>query len=881
MTTPERWNEIQRVVDGALDLPAAARTAYLDEACGTDAALREDAARLLDACERAARQGDPFATPATVISSELRTALADRYTVERELGHGGMATVYLARDRRHDREVAVKVLDQAITPGGAERFLREIRIAAKLTHPNVLGVHDSGEMGGLLYYVMPYVEGETLRQRLTREGALPIGDSVRLIRELSDAMAYAHARGVVHRDLKPENVLLSAGHAVVADFGIAKALAAATQDSSAPLAGLTSTGVAVGTPAYMAPEQVVGDATMNHRADLYSLGVIAYEMLSGNHPFAGRTAQSIAAAHLTETPAALVERRKDVPPALAAIVMRLLAKDPAARPQSADEVMRALDGIATTSIEAVRGRRDMRVGIMIAAALLIAATLGGYSWWRGKTPGIAESAVKHTVAVLPFVNTSGSPNEDYFSDGLTDELAHALSRVPGLRLAGRTSSYAFKGKSVPATQIGKALGVGAIVEGTVRRAGDRLRVTTQLVSAADGTVLWDSVYESRSSDVFAVQDSLTRAVVEALAPALEGRDVPADNRAAPLVAYVGRGTTDAEAYELYLKGRYYWHERGAANVARSIEYFQQAIARDPTFARAYASLALAYDVFGVYVPDPSDSTTPLIKANALRAVTLDSTLADAQIAMAIARERDYRFRDAESHYRAALAAEPSNDFVHHSLGVMLLTVGRTDDGIAELRLATQLDPLAKSAGTALAEAFIDARRFRDAENEARRILAIDSTFPLAINSLGLAQAFGGQPDSAVHTLERGVRLYPDLLVLQGRLLFAYAAAGKWNEVERMRTQLRRPGGDPTGGPLSAFADFVLGDREPLTRLVSSPAGLRGYFEMLRPTIHGTGCNPLADPLWADEHFRSAMRALGMQPCPQARPWPFTPPQRAR
>jgi eukaryotic-like serine/threonine-protein kinase len=880
MTTPERWNEIQRVVDGALDRPPAARATYLDEACGTDTALREDAARLLEACERAAREGSPFATSPAAIAAELRTALSDRYTVERELGRGGMATVYLARDRRHDRDVAVKVLDQAITPGGAERFLREIRIAAKLTHPHVLSVHDSGETDGVLYYVMPYVEGETLRTRLAREGALPIGDAVRLMRELADALAYAHGHGVMHRDLKPENVLLSAGHAVVADFGIAKALAAATQGGDAPLAGLTSTGVAIGTPAYMAPEQAVGDATMDHRADLYSLGVMSYEMLTGNHPFAGRTARAIAAAHLTETPAPLFERRKDVPPVLAAIVMRLLAKDPADRPQTADEVVRALDAMPTTSIQAVRGRRDVRFGIMIAAALIIVAAIGGYTWWRGRAAVTAVPAAIHAVAVLPFVNTSGSPDDDYFSDGLTDELAHALSRVPGLRLAGRTSSYAFKGKSVPATEMGKALGVGAIVEGTVRRAGDRLRVTTQLVSAVDGTVLWDSVYESRSHDVFAVQDSLTRAVVASLTPTLGGQDVRTESGAAPMVAYFGRGTTDAEAYELYLKGRYYWHERGAANVARSIEYFQQAIARDPTFARAYAGLAFAYDVYGVYVPDPSDSLTPLVKASAQRAVTLDSTLADAQTAMAIARERDNHLREAESHYRSAIAAEPSNDFVHHTFGMMLVNVGRTDEAIAELRKATQLDPLAKSAGTALAEAFIDARRFREAENEARRILAIDSTFPLAISSLGLAQAFGGQPDSAVHTLERSIRLYPDLLVLRGRLLYAYAAAGRWDDVERMRAVLRRPGGDPTGGPLSAFADFVAGDREPLTRLVSTPAGLRGYIDLLRPTAEGTGCNPLADPLWADEHFRAAMRGLGMQPCPQARPWPLTPRQRA-
>jgi eukaryotic-like serine/threonine-protein kinase len=815
-------------------------------------------------------------TPRAAIADELRIALSDRYSVERELGHGGMATVYLARDRRHDRDVAVKVVDQAITPVGAERFLREIRIAAKLTHPNVLGVHDSGEMGGFLYYVMPYVDGETLRHRLTRDGALPIGDSVRLMRELADAMGYAHTRGVMHRDLKPENVLLSAGHAVVADFGIAKALAVATQDGSAPVAGLTSTGMAVGTPAYMAPEQVVGDATMDHRADLYSLGVISYEMLTGNHPFAGRTAQSIAAAHLTETPAPLVERRKDVPPTLAAIVMRLLAKDPAARPQSADEVVRGLDGMATASIEPVRSRRDMRVGIVSAAALLLVAALGGYSWWRGKTPRAAAPAAIRAVAVLPFVNTSGSANDDYFSDGLTDELAHALSRVPGLRIAGRTSSYAFKGKSVPATEMGKTLGVGAIVEGTVRRSGDRLRVTTQLVSAADGTVLWDSVYESRSHDVFAVQDSLTRAVAASLASTLGERDARAESRASPVVAYVGRGTTDAEAYELYLKGRYYWHERGAANVVRSIEYFKQAIARDPTFARAYAALAFAYDVYGIYVSDPADTLTPLVKASAQRALTLDSTLADVQTAMAIARDRDKRFREAESYYRAAIAAEPSNEFAHHAFGMMLVITGRTNEAIAELRQATQLDPLAKSAGIGQAEALIDARRFRESEHESRRILAIDSTFPIALGSLGLAQAFEGQPDSAVRTLERAVRLYPELLMLRGRLLFAYAVAGRWDDVDRTRAELRRPGGDPTGGALSAFADFVAGDREPLTRLVSTTAGLRRFFGVLRPTSSGVGCNPLADPLWADEHFRAAMQGLGLQMCPQARPWPIAP-----
>jgi serine/threonine-protein kinase len=806
--------------------------------------------------------------------------LSDRYAIERELGRGGMATVYLARDLRHDRQVAVKVLEPQVATFGADRFLREIRIAARLTHPHVLGLHDSGEAsdgagGRRLFYVMPHVEGETLRFRLTREQALPVADAVRLLRELADALAYAHAQGVVHRDLKPDNVLLSGGHAVVADFGIAKALAAATEDGASPDARLTGTGVAIGTPAYMAPEQALGDPAMDHRADLYALGVIAYEMLAGRHPFAGRTAQALAAAHLTETPTELAERRPDAPPGLAALVMRLLAKDPAARPQRADDVRRALDEIGATPSGSRRWAQRRTLG---TAALVLAVVAGIVAYALRPRPRASATgpAAIRTLAVLPVANVGGTPNDEYFSDGLTDELAHALARVPGLQLPGRTSTYALKGTTLPAREIGRTLDVSAYIDGAVRRAGERLRVSTQLVSATDGKVLWDSVFETRTGDVFAVQDSLTRAVVTALAPTLGVSGVRGETSAHAALVKVKRGTTDAEAYELYLKGMYYWHERGAANVARSIGYFQQAIARDPTFARAYAALAFAYNVLEVYVPDPADSTTPLIEANARRAMTLDSTLADAQLAMASALERNVRFADAEKGYRAALRIEPLNQTAHHALGFMLMFVGRTDEAIDELRQATRLDPLAKSAGTALAEALINARRFREAEVESRRILAIDSTFPLGLYSLGGAQAFGGQPDSAVRTLERGVRLYPQLFFLEGRLLYAYAAAGRWDVLERMRAQLHAPGGDRTGGVLSAVADLVLGDREPIVRLITTPTDRRLLFAMLRRTAAGTGCNPLVDPLWADARYRAAMRDLGVAPCPQARPWPITP-----
>src|SRR5215207_839177 len=883
MPTREHWQEVQRLVDGALDLPPEARTTFLDRACGSDATLRSEAARLLDACERAAVAGGLFATPPAGQASGLLSALSDRYTMGRELGRGGMATVYLARDLRHDRNVAVKVLEPTVASAGAERFMREIRIAARLTHPHVLSVYDSGEADRRLYYVMPYVDGETLRARLAREGALQISEAVRLLRELADALAYAHGHGVVHRDLKPENVLLSGGHAVVADFGIAKAIAAATEGDQGQSTTLTGTGVALGTPAYMAPEQALGDTTMNHRADLYALGVIAYEMLTGSHPFAGRTAQALAAAHLTETPAPVVQSRPDVPSALGDLVAQLLAKDPQARPQRAGEVLRVLDGLTTGRVTSPSTTRRPARSALLAAVVFALVAVGAIGYWQRHRTGVqaGRATAINTVAVLPFANTSGSRDDDYFSDGLTDELAHALSGISGLRIAGRTASYAFKGKAAAAQEIGRALGVDAFVSATVRRSGDRLRVNPQLVSTVDGTVLSDSVYESSSGDVFAVQDSLTRAVVAALGPALgarAARNAPGGRGAEPMGIEidVGRGTKDGEAYELYLKGRYHWQARGAKNVSRSIAYFQQAIARDPSFARAYAALALAYVVLPVYIGDPSDSTPPLIKASARRAMTLDSSLADARLATAAALVRDFRFAEAEAHFRAVLRIEPSNQFAHHTFGVMLNTVGRTGDAIAELREATRLDPLAPSAATALAGALIDARRFPEAEAESRRILAIDSTFPLAISTLGLAQAFGGQPDSAVRTLELGVRLYPESIPLRGRLLFAYAAVGRWSDVERMRKELDRPGGDPTGGALPAFADLVLGDRAPLLRLVATRAGQRRWFRLFSSSAAGTGCNPLADPLWADAGYRAAMRDLGMATCPQARPWPLPP-----
>ncbi|HKH94630.1 MAG TPA: protein kinase [Gemmatimonadaceae bacterium] len=809
-----------------------------------------------------------------LLREQLQTSLGASYSLERELGGGGMSCVFVARDLRLERSVVVKALSPELAAGiSAERFTREIKLAAALQEPHIVPVISDGvTANGTPYYVMPFVRGASLRQRMI-DGPVPSSEVIGILRDVAKALAYAHRAGIVHRDIKPENVLLSEGTAVVADFGIAKALMAATHAGADRVSGLTSAGVAIGTPAYMAPEQAVADGAVDQRADLYALGVIAYELLSGRHPFAGRTAQALIAAHLTERPERLAQRCADVPAALDALVMRLLAKDPAERPESADAVLRALgDSSATTDAPAARPRR---MHILAAAMVLTAGlALGGYIAFgagtgRGaSTPG--ASTTIRSIAVLPFVNTSGSSAEDYFSDGLTDELAHALGRIVGLRIAGRTSSYSFKGRSIAAQEIGKALDVGALVAGTVRRAGDRLRVTTQLVSTVDGKVLWDSVYESRSADVFAVQDELTRSVVAALTPTLGG----GRHRAAD----VGRGTSDEIAYDLYLKGRYSWLQRGGANIRRSIELFQQAVARDPSFARAHAALAMAYSTLPVYGNDSRDPASDtlsidrvvqLVKSSAERAAALDSTLADAQLALGAALDTRLRFREALVRYRKGVALDASSVTGHHWLGMSLLGLGETEPAIVELRHATTLDPLNVIANAALGTALLYGRHFPEAANQARRVLALDSTFAFGSMVLAQAQIFSGAPDSAIQIAQEALRGRPRHNGLLSTLLFADAAAGRWDDAARIRDRMRT-GGNALRSPDAAFAELVFGDPEPAVRLMTSTEGQLIY------SSSGAllGCNPLLDPLWSDARFREAMRKLDVPPCPLARPLPL-------
>src|SRR5881392_3659931 len=459
--------------------------------------------------------------------------LAARYSIERELGAGGMATVYLAEEKKHGRKVAIKVLRPELAASvGAERFLREIGIAARLSHPHIVPLIDSGESDGSLYYVSPYVPGGSLRDRLNRERRLPIDDALRIANEVGAALDYAHRNGFVHRDVKPENILFADDHALLSDFGIAHVHAKSAEER------ITLGGLVLGTPEYMSPEQAAGEAEVGVPGDVYGLACVVYEMLGGEPPLRGASPRATMAKQVTEKARPLRVLRPDAPSGFERVLERALAKDPAQRYQSIAEFCDAL----------TRARLE---------------------------PTRPFMATMRTIAVLPFVNSSPDPDNEYLSDGITDELINALAKVEGLRVASRTSVFALKGKAQDVRAIGALLEASEILEGSVRRSGDNLRITVQLTSTDDGQLMWSERYDRMLHDVFAIQDEIARTIVTTL------RSTSLVSVAEPVA---NRHTGNVQAYGLYLRGRYSWNKRTSAGVYEGIEYFEQAIALDPGYA---------------------------------------------------------------------------------------------------------------------------------------------------------------------------------------------------------------------------------------------------------------------------------------------------------
>ena len=474
--------------------------------------------------------------------AELQAHFVDRYTIERELGGGGMSRVVLAKDTRLDRRVVIKLLPPSVTATlSAERFKREIMLAAALQHPNIVPVLHAGDFGTLPYFIMPFIEGEGLRMRMQR-GPLSVREAVTILKDVTRALAFAHGRGIIHRDIKPDNVLLAAGAAVVTDFGVAKAISASRQSGAAPAAGtMTGVGTSLGTPAYMAPEQAAADPATDHRADIYALGIVAYEMLTGAPPFHGRTPQALLAAQLSEKPAPLTTRRYDVSVPLSTLIMQCLEKEPVKRPKTANEVLRALDdpGVlvsdAFPAAEAPKQRRrrlmEIGVGALVVAAVAAAWVLtapppapGGAadsarqdSLRTASAPAAAAARVgPRAVAVFPLASIGGDAQATQAAEGLTSELASALARVSGLRVTSQTTAAAVRAGVRSPADAARALNVNYLVEGTVQRARERLRVSVRLVSVDNDSTVWSGTFDGTTNDALALQDSTVRAVAAAV-----------------------------------------------------------------------------------------------------------------------------------------------------------------------------------------------------------------------------------------------------------------------------------------------------------------------------------------------------------------------------
>ena len=650
--------------------------------------------------------------------ARLRAALADHYAIERELGRGGMATVYLASDLKHRRTVAIKVLRPEIASLlGPDRFVREVEIAARLNHPHILALHDSGDADGFLFYVMPYVAGESLRQRLDREKQLSLDEALAITRQVASALAHAHARNVIHRDVKPENILLHEGEAMVTDFGIALAVSAAANDR------LTQTGIAVGTPAYMSPEQAASERALDARSDVYSLGCVLYEMLAGEPPYTGSTAQVLIAKRLVDPVPAVRRLRAAVPVGVEQALTKALAKVPADRWASA---------------------------LAFAEALTAPAR-----------PGLPS------VAVLPFVNLSSDPENEYFADGITEDVIAHLSKIRALKVISRTSVMAFKQRDQSLKEIGARLEAAALLEGSVRRVGDRVRIVAQLIDAETDRHLWAETYDRRLTDVFAIQTDVALHIASALEAELSPDEKSRLHK---------EPTSDLQAYQLYLQGRHCYLRYTEEGTRKGLEYFERAIAQDPDYALAHAALAMVYTELGEVGALRPDEAYTRAKAASARALALDSGLGEAHCMLAFIKAVcDFDWAGAEAEFKRALELTPNSADTYDLYGRMCLALERNGEALAMEQRAQELDPLAHRAD--VARALLRAGRNDEALEAATRAVALDPHYARGHATLGWAYLKKGIVERGVAELETAVSLSPGDTLWLAQLGEAYGVVG--------------------------------------------------------------------------------------------------------
>ena len=874
--TPERWKKLNLLFQEAVELQGEAREAHLARVCGDDGQLRIEAEQLLAAHEREGSFLDsPIFADAEAIADEDADFLVGRsigpYKLIRELGRGGMGEVYLAHDARLGRKVAIKLLSAVFTnnAGLVQRFEQEARAASALNHPNILTIHEVGkastDSGDAHYIVSEFVEGETLRS-LMQNDRLDISQATAIASQVASALSVAHEAGIIHRDIKPENVMVRPDSLVkVLDFGLAKLMEQPTLtrgvDTQAPTIDLLSTtpGMILGTVKYMSPEQARGQK-VDQRTDIFSLGVMLYEMVAGRRPFEGATTNDVIAALLTAEPPPLSSFAAQTPAELERIINKCLAKDREARCQSAKELMAELKPFGTDSQpEVAADRRRIaptgarllsRRWFLIAgvAALLIAGSAWFLYGWR--RPAIQPVQIQ-SLAVLPLENLSGDAEQEYFADGMTDALIGDLAKIGALRVISRTSAMHYKKTKKSLPQIASELKVDVVVEGTVQRFGDQVRIRVQLINAATDAHLWVETYERDLRDVMALQSEVARTI----AREIQTRITPAEQ-----ARLANRQPVNRKAFDGYLQARYHRNKGSEAELRTAVEHLQSAIRVDPNYAPAYAELARCYNMLSTVLisAQPPMELRRLAEEAARQALALDSGLVEARIELGYVKNYNWDWDGAGRDLKQAVELAPNNAEAHYSYARNLVANGRAQESISEIDYAQKLDPLSVDIGTYRGYALLCARRYDEAIGQFHSVLAMEPNYQRAYWHLGQAYAANRQFDEAIRTYEKLESLSGRTPSMLGFLGECYGLAGRKAEAGRILNELlelsRRRYVTP---PAVASVYMGLGDHDGAFAWLEKAYQERSNYMVYLKVFPG------ADPLRSDPRLDDLLRRIGL------------------
>lgn len=855
---PERWQAVRAAFDELVELDSAKRAERLAMLGTTNPELRASVAVLLDADGIADNQLAELES-ALLVSSEdsasqpardpfgLTGKMLGHFRMVEPLEAGGMSAVYRAEDTRLNRIVAVKVPlpGHHLDDSSRRRFLREARSVAALDHPSLCSIHEIGESDGHLFLAMPLYPGETLRARLAREGTLPIDDALDIALQIAEGLAAAHDAGIVHRDVKPGNVmLLPRGTVKLLDFGLAK-----VED-----AGLTLSRAALGTVSYMSPEQV-SEQRVDARTDLWALGALLYEAVTGHRPFEGERPVAIAHAILHQQPARPSTLRRDIPPALERLLFSLLRKNPAHRTATARQVAAELSSIrigdSSGAANAFRHRwlaltgwrRQRWLRLVVPLAVVATMATGALIARHTLREPVATTVIAGSIAVLPFSNFSADREQEYLSDGITEELTTYLAKVSGLRVAAKTSAFLFKGQNPDVRRVGKALGVASVLQGTVQKTGNRLRVTAQLTDAATGFTIWAETYDREISDIFTMQDEISRRIVTALRVRLDR----------PVAARLP-STSSAEAYDLFLKGRYFWNQRSGTALVRAKSYFTQAVAVDSGYADAYSGLA---DVEIAPGPGRPAERFERAKAAASRAIALDPTLPEAHLSMGwISMWYDRRWADAEEHFRQAIELNPRLPWAIAWYAGYLAAVGRLEESLPLIKRAQALDPLNHVRATYVGMHYLWLRQPDAAASHFRQTLEFQPDFYMAHWGLARVYLDQGRYRQALAELQYDGGDFTGLH-RPGLLGYANGKAGNVAAARRVLSELKASAsrGDYVPPVDVALVHIALGEHEQALDALERIIDDRGARIFI--------VDPIFDPLRAAPRFMQIVERLGL------------------